>query len=38
MKKTLKKKLQVRKMVSLYETKEGGVNNNCFGCGKTKCC
>lgn len=39
MKKVLVKKTAVKKLVRLYETKEGGSNTNCFGCtGKAKCC
>ncbi len=38
MKKVLVKKTSVKKMVRLYSTKEGGTNEQCFGCGKSKCC
>ncbi len=32
MKKVLVKKTSVKKMVCLYDTKEGGTNKKCFGC------
>lgn len=38
MKKVLVKKTAVKPMVRLYDTKEGGSNSKCFGCGKNKCC
>lgn len=38
MKKVLVKKTSVKKLVRLYDTKEGGNNEQCFGCGKNKCC
>lgn len=38
MKKILIKKSSVKKNVQLYDTKEGGTNEQCFGCGKNKCC
>ncbi len=34
MKKKLKKIVSLKKKVSLYDTKEGGNNDQCFGCGK----
>ena len=38
MKKTLVKKIVERNNICLYDTKEGGTNEQCFGCGKNKCC
>lgn len=38
MKKVLVKKTSVKKMVRLYDGKEGGTNSRCYGCSKTKCC
>jgi len=38
MKKVLVKKTTAKKMVRLYNTKEGGTNEQCFGCStKSRC-